>query len=1074
MKRVWETCKPHPEILGGTATEESFVANLGAIWEKLDLNKDIEVDKRYLDINYMLNRTYYTYEMKRILKSISRRLNGDEKAQSIYHIEVGFGGGKTHTLVLIYHLAKNALTITIKDEKGETNIKFPKTKIVVIDGQLPDAYGYTFPDGTCTNTLWGLLFKQLGAYDKLRDKDSWDNMPGVDTIRETIKETPVLILIDEIVSYMNKIKNQLWDKVATFINDLMRAVTETKGAALIITTPTGVEVFEAAADHVRKITNRYTMPITITRAEETGEIRKRALFEQVEIDEDVIINYQSLYSKLKERLSGRILALASGETLKEKYPFHPSVDDTLYKLKESEYFQAVRDELRFLAGLTYGIFKTKPEDCYIISISDADLDDSYVRGGITKVAGPRLDKLITEDLDTISKIEDESIRQLAKRVHATIVLNSLEAPPGELGIKKEELIFSTIRPDMLYESIELALDHILRLCNVGIRDERYIFGTISLDKLINMYLKRVEKEGENLCWQKIENSLESYRHELKSGKIFRKADIIIWPAATNYVADDKEIKLILVDYSQNTASSAKDALEIAKEFLEKYGESFRRYKNTVFVLVADRELVKNAASVAKRLIALEMIISEEEQIREKYGEDIIRRVKAEKSRLEKDISPIAFQAYKYLIYPGGDPIELGLDTYRIRDLLLIVEENLKGCKKIIETANIDFFIKSYWPKGKSNHSVKDLISEVYERPETPLIPNELSIETIIKDAVKEGYLVYVYKNDIYWKREPLHLNRDGILWLPDEAKKNLRLELKITVEPEEITNLNLITPQPGTYSYTLGQEAIIVATDSAEWIFKHWIIDGRTETARNLKLTMDRYYQVTAIYEKLKVTPKEVEVLIDVEPKDAGIIEPKMGITKVKVGELLSLTAKPKAGWTFSYWKFNDNRISDDPELLFKIEESGSLIAVMQKEKIKEIIELEEIPFTHLLHEITPYRDKYAKKIEVELTCDARDLLLLSRHLGNILKLAVEGAITISSRSENIEGMETVNIEAKTASIDALRNFITQILTYLGDIKLTLKAELKEEKAIYELITNEMLNAFKKRKGTVEKMIIEG
>ena len=1079
MKRVWETCLPYPEILRGEATEETFIANLGAVWEKLELGKQIIVPDKYLSPDEMLRRTYYTSELKRILTSISKRLRGDEKAQSVYHLEVGYGGGKTHTLVLLYHMAKNGLTANIGDGK---TVEFPRARVVVIDGQLPDATGYRFPDGTHVRTLWGMIFKQLGVYEKLKDYDDWDNMPGVDTYRDVLKGEPTLILMDELVRYMDKVPKKLWRKIATFVGDLLRAVHETIGAAIVITTPLGEEPYEEAARYLRSEIGRHTMPIVVTKAEEAGEVRKRALFERVEVDEDTLLEYQSLYSQLKDRLGDRLASLGTIDVLKERYPFHPLVDDVLYKLKESPSFQAVRDELRFLAGLIYGIFKTKPEDCHIISIADTDLEDSYVRGGIAKVTTERIDVLIAEDLEVLSRIEDPDLRKLARRAHAAIVLNSLVAIPGRHGISREELVFSVIRPGILYESVELAVEEILKRCNVGVRDNRYVFGTISLEKLINMYIKRVEKD-EKKIWIRVENALRDYlerRRELRTGKVFTRSSVITWPAATNQVADDKEVKLVLLDYSQRAASSAEEALSMAKDFIERYGHEFRRYRNTIFVLVASRDLVENLFETAKRLVALECILEEREQIRGKYGEDLIKRVEVEKKRLEKDIGPLALQAYRYLVYPGcKKPIELGLDTRRTREILRLVEERLKEVGKIMpEGMNTEYFISCYWPKEKPSCSVDELISGVYERPEAPLIPNEPTIMGIIKDAVKEGRLVFVYRNDVYWKREPLHLHREGTLWLAEEARRSLRVELSIEAEPVEVADMGLIAPKPGSYSYTLGQEVDIKARSDEEWKFKYWLVDGRPIEESTLTLTMDRHYKVKAIYEKEVPEgppPPLITINIQVEPPDAGKVTPMFGQVNVRRGATISLTAEPEEGWSFSCWKYDGEVVGTDSSIRLKVDRPGSIIAVMRKEVVERTINLGELPFNELPRAISPHMDELVRRLDMTLTSGARDLLPLVRHIASLTKVAEKKTISISSKGENVGGMDMVEVTGKTISTEALRNFMTQLITYLGETRLSIMVELKQPKPLGELVGDDFLSSLKERRGRVKiSMIVRG
>lgn len=85
------------------------------MYGKLDVSKfavelhsvlDKSADKIYTDPTLFLNTTFLTSNAKLILKDALVRVSRGE-GQPVYIIDTEFGGGKTHTLILLYHIFKN-------------------------------------------------------------------------------------------------------------------------------------------------------------------------------------------------------------------------------------------------------------------------------------------------------------------------------------------------------------------------------------------------------------------------------------------------------------------------------------------------------------------------------------------------------------------------------------------------------------------------------------------------------------------------------------------------------------------------------------------------------------------------------------------------------------------------------------------------------------------------------------------------------------------------------------------------------------------------------------------------------
>ena len=161
--------KPHRDILRGLFTADTYAAKLGQVVKK-------EGPLEYRSAQQFFDKTYETNGLKVLLSGVEGRLKGhDRKNQDpIIQLQTPFGGGKTHTLIALYHKAKewNATPIVIVGSEIDTN-----------------------------ETFWGQIESQLNG--KVQEF-SGNVAPGSNSISKLFGENsaPVLILMDEVLQYL--------------------------------------------------------------------------------------------------------------------------------------------------------------------------------------------------------------------------------------------------------------------------------------------------------------------------------------------------------------------------------------------------------------------------------------------------------------------------------------------------------------------------------------------------------------------------------------------------------------------------------------------------------------------------------------------------------------------------------------------------------------------------------------------------------------------------------------------------------------------------------------------------------
>ena len=91
---------PHIDIKLGQLDESIFAANLAEV--ALGNGREI-----YSNLDVFFSKTFFTAGLKSVAKTVVKGLNGKEDAENrVISLQTGFGGGKTHTLISLYHLCK--------------------------------------------------------------------------------------------------------------------------------------------------------------------------------------------------------------------------------------------------------------------------------------------------------------------------------------------------------------------------------------------------------------------------------------------------------------------------------------------------------------------------------------------------------------------------------------------------------------------------------------------------------------------------------------------------------------------------------------------------------------------------------------------------------------------------------------------------------------------------------------------------------------------------------------------------------------------------------------------------------
>ena len=292
---------PHQDVASGRYQQAEFAADL---WQ-VHLG---EGTAEYRDPVEFFRRTYLTESLKRMLVGAVRRLAG-QGGDPVVQLQTNFGGGKTHSMLALYHLFSGAAPSDLPGVEAvlqEAQASRPATvrRVVLVGNKISPGNPVTKADGTVIRTLWGELAWQLGgkkAFARIAADDENATSPG-DALRELFKEYgPCLILIDEWVAYARQLHDQSdlpaggFETQFSFAQVLTESARLANNCLLVISLPASdtsasphaqaddVEVGgqrgREALDRLRNVVGRIEASWRPASAEEGFEIVRRRLFE---------------------------------------------------------------------------------------------------------------------------------------------------------------------------------------------------------------------------------------------------------------------------------------------------------------------------------------------------------------------------------------------------------------------------------------------------------------------------------------------------------------------------------------------------------------------------------------------------------------------------------------------------------------------------------------------------------------------------------------------------------------------------------------------------------------------------
>ena len=630
-------------------------------------------------------QTYITPGLRKLIANTLRRLSA-RGGDPVIQTKTGFGGGKTHSLIALYHLANDPIALLNPSRHGSRRVSDEiraimqnagvdpdapiEAKVAVLDGTyLAETDSGRTPDGDPLNTLWGVMAYQLGgqeAYEIVGAAARSGAAPGgqqLDALFESVG--PCVILVDELVAYARNADGR--DRIYTFIQNLTQSARRIPHVALVVTLPesaveAGGEIGEEVLARLGNILGRIESLWEPLEINEAFEVVRRRLFD-ARIDEDerdsVCEAFSRMYSRNGREYPDEAREAAYLKRLKDCYPIHPEIFDRLYEdWAAIPRFQRTRGVLRMLATCISRLHLDGDRSPLIMP-ADLKLGNPALFSEFINILGERWRPVLTEaDSDgSITDRLDASVARYrdvggaARRTARAIALGS--APSGNIrGIDEKRIHLAVVQPGQGVSDYNEARNRMTQQLYYLYSDEGRFYFHVEP----NLNQIAADRAGA-LDPEAVNDAIRAQMVEAV-GRTLR-ADVAVFPRDSEDVSESDSVRLVILDTLSSLPSRVSekdDAERFAQEILAQRGDAPRINKNTLLFLAARRDGIRNLRRAARRQLAWSSIARGDNRVPNLEG-DRRRQAIAGADSADQDFRAALVNAYRWTLAPiQPDPL----------------------------------------------------------------------------------------------------------------------------------------------------------------------------------------------------------------------------------------------------------------------------------------------------------------------------------------------------------------------------------------------------------------------------------
>ncbi len=650
MRSIYEAAWPREDVLSGELRDEVFAAQLEEVAARTG-------ERVYTNPDVFFANTFPTNGLRSLLSEALGRIAQGSTAP-IIRLETAFGGGKTHALIALYHLAANqARPRGIENYVDPGLLPDRPVRVAAVVGNALDPIGGVKHSGATTYTLWGELAYQLGAYEQVARADTEKIAPGVGALARVFESGPVVVMLDELARHLTVGAgvtvgdSTLADQTVAFLMALLEYAASVDDVVVVYTLASSADAFSEQTEKVLEriralkdadaVSSRHEHVITPTGENEISAIVRHRLFERVDdaaARETAAMYHRAIVDQIDREADLPAHAAQAGyaKDIRDSFPLHPELLTGLNeKVSTIPNFQKTRGALRLLSRVVRKLWTTQPEGTFLIHPHHVDLAVEGISNDLTS----RLDRAVFKQVieadianpmagaKAHAALVDEQLSgsgkpAFAARMATTVFIHSLvQGVASGLSPTQAKLAVYTPGDDvgLLERQTDALLDRAFYLHFDG---NRYRFSTEpSLTAVVNQEKQLI---GRATAKRELDRRIRTIWKQGAFTPVF-------FPAEPSEIDDTWAAPRLAVIHYDEVAVLSDDSStpELVKHLFDRAGtaEGFRIHRNHVVFLCADAQTVEHAVEEARRYLAINRIVSDLQRFTQ-YTKENQKRLKA--------------------------------------------------------------------------------------------------------------------------------------------------------------------------------------------------------------------------------------------------------------------------------------------------------------------------------------------------------------------------------------------------------------------------------------------------------------
>ena len=666
---------PHADVASGRFEQAEFAADL---YQVATDNADVE----YQDPVSFFRRTYLTNGLRELLVGATRRLSGDG-GDPVVDLQTNFGGGKTHSMIALYHLAsgvKGSELPGIGELLEEEGLELPASiaRAVVVGQWLSPASASVKPDGTAVHTIWGEIAYQLAGpagYELVRTDDQAGTNPGTKLIDVFRLAGPSIILIDEWVAYARQLPSRdnepsliggHFDTQFTFAQALTEAAAAVENVVVLVSIPAsdievGGDKGQEALARLSNVVRRKSAQWKPAEDDESFEIVRRRLFEPMtpenaRVRDGVIKAFCDYYREKKSDFPSEVTEGEYRRRMELSYPIHPELFDRLYKdWSTLDRFQRTRGVLRLMATVISVLWQRGDQNLLIMP-GTLPMDDARVNSELTKYLEDGWDPVIRTDIDGANALPlrlDQTNANLGRysatrRVARAVFLASAPREESQRGIDLKVITLGVAQPG---EAPGTFSDALRRLSG----DATYLY----VDGAQYWYSLRA-----NITRLAADRAISNFTDDNADDEIRRRLTAFsalgpfvalhAFPDGPGDVTDDDDgVHLVVLPTTAHHVSNVEEspAITLASQILAQRNAGPRLNRNLlVFVGPSEARLVE-LRTAARQHLAWKSILEDQKNEKVELTKSDAAQARSKVSETDETVSQRIVETYQNVLVP---------------------------------------------------------------------------------------------------------------------------------------------------------------------------------------------------------------------------------------------------------------------------------------------------------------------------------------------------------------------------------------------------------------------------------------